>query len=227
VPDFFIFVSAIEGSRWRQQIITNGSCAQVITFADKTNLPLQAANRKGCYDEVYRLYVLNMKKESNNQLLTAAHNDFARGLSRYANSKVHSTVLGDDLVQATFMKAWLYLQKSGKIDLMRAFLYHVLNNLIVDEYRKKKMSSLDLLADHGFDPEALNPENILNTIDGKTLAALIQKLPEKYRSAITMRYTNDLSLKEMSVLANTSENTMSVRVFRGLAQLKILSLASV
>ena len=71
-----------------------------------------------------------MGKLSNNQILTEAHRDYSRGLSRYANLKVNNTELSYDLVQDTFMKTWLYLQRSGKIDLMRAFLYHVLNRLI-------------------------------------------------------------------------------------------------
>lgn len=164
-----------------------------------------------------------MIKESNSQVLTRAHDDFSRGLSRYAHLKIYDIATGDDLVQTTFMKTWQYLQKTGKIELMRAFLYHVLNLLIIDEYRKKKTVSLDLLTEEGLELEAINSENIYNVIDGKALALLIQKLPEKYRSAITMRYTNDLSLKEMSVITNKSQNTMSVQVHRGLAKLRLLS----
>jgi len=166
-----------------------------------------------------------MTKESNNQVLTQAHDDFSRGLSRYAHLKIYDIATGDDLVQTTFMKTWQYLQKTGKIELMRSFLYHVLNLLIIDEYRKKKTVSLDLLTEEGLELEAINSENIYNVIDGKALALLIQKLPEKYRSAITMRYTNDLSLKEMSVITNKSQNTMSVQVHRGLTKLRALSLA--
>ena len=163
-----------------------------------------------------------MIKKSNGQLLTDAHRDFSRGLSRYANLKVSNTALSDDLVQTTFMKTWLFLQKTGKIELMRAFLYHVLNNLIVDEYRKKKAVSLDLLAEDGFELKAINSENIFNLIDGKALALLIEKLPIKYRVAINMRYVEELSLKEMSVKTKESTNSMSVRVHRGLVKLRVL-----
>ena len=108
---------------------------------------------------------------------------------------------------------------------MRAFLYHVLNRLIIDEYRKKRTVSLDLLAEDGLELEAINSENIFNVIDGKSLALLIQKLPDKYRIAISMRYTQELSLKEMSVITRKSQNTMSVQVHRGLTKLRALSLA--
>jgi RNA polymerase sigma-70 factor (ECF subfamily) len=164
-----------------------------------------------------------MKKPSNNQILTDAHHDFARGLSRYAHLKISDLALGDDLVQSTFMKTWLYLQKTGKIDLMRAFLYHVLNGLIVDEYRKHKAVSLDALSEAGLELEAVHSENLFNVIDAKALTLLIEKLPAKYRRAINMRYREELSLKEMSARTHESQNAMSVQVHRGLAKLRLLS----
>ena len=166
-----------------------------------------------------------VKKTTNNQVLTEAHHDFSRGLVRYANLKVSNAALSDDLVQTTYMKTWLYLQNTGKIDLMRAFLYHALNGLIIDEYRKKKAISLDLLTERGLELEAINSENIYNIIDGKTLAALIKKLPAKYRIMITMRFMKELSLKEMSTATHQSQNAVSVQIHRGLIMLKALSIA--
>lgn len=167
-----------------------------------------------------------MAKTSNNRILTDAHRDFSRGLSRYANLKVDNAALSEDLVQDTFMKTWLYLKKTGKIDLMRAFLYHVLNRLIIDEYRKKKAVSLDLLTENGLELKAIKSENIFNVVDGKALMLLIEKLPEKYRSVITMRYVEELSLKEMSSITRQTQNAMSVQVHRGLVKLKLLSLGT-
>ena len=163
-----------------------------------------------------------MQKQSNSQILIEAHHDFSRGLSKYAHLKISDSALSEDLVQATFMKTWVYLQKTGKIELMRAFLYHVLNRLIIDEYRKHKAISLDLLSDGGFELATIKSENLFNIIDGKTLVALIVKLPEKYRNVINMRFISELSLKEMSFITAESQNAMSVQVHRGLAKLKVL-----
>lgn len=164
-----------------------------------------------------------MLRPSKNQVLTKAHLDFSQGLSRYAHLKISNPAVGDDLVQTTFMKTWIYLQKTGKIDLMRAFLYHVLNGLIVDEYRKNKPLSLDLLTEKGLELKAIRSENLFNLIDAKSLIALIEKLPDRYRQAITMRYIKELSLKEMSVITHQSQNAMSVQVHRGLVKLRALS----
>jgi RNA polymerase sigma-70 factor (ECF subfamily) len=105
---------------------------------------------------------------------------------------------------------------------MRAFLYHALNGLIIDEYRKQKPISLDALTEGGLELEAINSENIFNIIDGKALTLLIKKLPEKYRSVITMRFVEELTLKEISAIAHQSQNTTSAQVHRSLFKLKML-----
>ena len=46
-------------------------------------------------------------------------------------------------MQDTFCKSWDYIQKGGEVRNYKPFLYRILNNLIIDEYRKKKSVSLD------------------------------------------------------------------------------------
>ena len=155
-------------------------------------------------------------------LLTAAHNDFAKGLNVHAFFKVHDQATGQDLVQDTFIKTWAYLVKGGKIDTMKGFLYHILNHLIIDEYRKHKASSLDVLLEKGFEPSTGDFARVFDIIDGKAAALLIQRLPEKYRLIMRMRYLQDFTLEEMAVITGQSKNTMAVQTHRGLEKLKLL-----
>lgn len=165
---------------------------------------------------------LKRQEAQRQKVLSTAHNDFAKGLNAHAFFKIHNHATGEDLVQDTFMKTWSYLVKGGKIDVMKAFLYHVLNNLIVDEYRKRKTSSLDVLLEKGFEPGKDHSERLFNVLDGKAAVLLIQKLPERYRKVMRMRYVQDLTLAEMSLITGQSKNTMAVQVHRGLEKLKLL-----
>jgi len=156
--------------------------------------------------------------------LTLAHTDYNKALNAYAFYKVSDHALGQDLVQDTFVKTWSYLVKNGKIDGMRAFLYHVLNNLIVDEYRKKKYknTSLEVLMEKGFSPATGDTGRLFDVLDGEKAVLFIKYLPEMYQQVMQMRYVQDLSLKEMSVLTGQSENTLSVRIHRGVQKLRLL-----
>lgn len=168
---------------------------------------------------------MNKKQENDRQEeLTVAHTDYNKALNAYAFFKVNDRALGQDLVQDTFMKTWNYLIKNGKIEGMKAFLYHVLNNLIVDEYRKKKhkQSSLELLMEKGFSPHTDESGRLANIFDGRKAILLIQYLPIVYQKVIRMRYVQELSLKEISILTGQSENAISVRVHCGIQKLKLL-----
>ena len=154
--------------------------------------------------------------------LSTAYVDYAKDLNKHSFFKVHDLALSEDLVQDTFSKTWAYLVKGGEIDLMRAFLYHTLNCLIIDEYRKKKPASLDALVEQGFEPGMLDTEEMINKLDGKTAFLLIQQLPEKYQKIIKMRFAQSLTLAEMALITGQSKNAMAVQVHRGLEKLKVL-----
>jgi RNA polymerase sigma-70 factor, ECF subfamily len=154
--------------------------------------------------------------------MTTAHSDYDKRLNARAYFKTHDQIISGDLVQDTFIKTWNYLRKGGKIYLMKAFLYHVLNGLIIDQYRKRKNISLDILLEKGFELSSNEPERTINISDGKKAILLIQLLPEKYKKLMRMRYIQDLSLKEISLITGQTTNTIAVQVHRGLAKIKLL-----
>ena len=112
--------------------------------------------------------------------------------------------------------------KGGKIDVMKAFLYHVLNHLIVDEYRKHKTTSLDVLVEKGLEPIVNDSGRLSNILDEKATLLLIQHLSEKYQKVMRMRYVRDMSLEEISLITGQSKNSIAVQTHRGLEKLKLL-----
>ena len=169
----------------------------------------------------------NLSEEEENDRrgeLSHAHEDYNKALNAYAFFKVSDHALGQDLVQDTFMKAWNYLVKNGKIDGMKSFLYHILNNLIVDEYRKKKHkpASLEILMEKGFCPHNGEAGRLINILDGEKAILFIKRLPVPYQKVMKMRFIQELSLKEISLLTGQTENAISVRVHRGVQKLKLL-----
>jgi DNA-directed RNA polymerase specialized sigma24 family protein len=62
----------------------------------------------------------------------------------------------------------------------------------------------------------------MNILDGKKAITLIQKLPLKYQKIMRMKYVQDLSLKEMSLITGQSKNALAVQMHRGLEKLKLL-----
>ncbi len=165
---------------------------------------------------------MTTNQEKQHAVLTVAHHDYEKGLNLRALFKTRDRAMSEDLVQDTFMKTWKYLVRGGKIDVMKAFLYHVLNNLIIDQYRKNKTVSLDVLMEKGLEPSIDDSDSMLNAFDGKAALFLIQRLPLAYQKVLRMRYVQDLSLKEISLITGQTRNAVAVQVHRGLEKLKLL-----
>lgn len=156
-----------------------------------------------------------------------AFDEYNDALFRHAYMRINDREKAIDIVHDTFTKVWLYIRKGYEIDTFRPFLYKVLNNLIIDEYRKKKEVSLDALlevdgVDEGsFDDLSENTvEALAATIDGKKAFDLIAELPVQYREVIIYRFVDQLGPREISELIEESENVISVRIHRGLKLLR-------
>lgn len=162
--------------------------------------------------------------EQKEEVLTLAHENFYKGLKSYASFKVNNPALSEELVQDTFIKTWSYLAKGGEIIKMKAFLYHVLNGLIIDEYRKQKAFSLDVLIENGYELTFEEEEEgkIADAFDGKVALSLIPELPKAYQKIMRMRYIQDLSLAEIAVLSCKTKNSAAVQAHRGLEKIKEL-----
>jgi RNA polymerase sigma factor (sigma-70 family) len=151
-------------------------------------------------------------------------------LFRHASIRLSDRERALELTQECFMKVWQYAQKGEVIQDLRPFLYRTLRNLIIDEYRKHKASSLEALAVQAnaqvedlLQPDESNTlEAAVGRHEGKRALAALQELQEPYRESITLRYVDGLSPREIAQLVGESENVVSVRVHRGLKKLRAL-----
>ncbi len=170
---------------------------------------------------------MTKKQQRLHALLSEAYETHAKSLRKHAIFKLNNIPLADDLVQETFFKAWKYLLRQGEIEMMHAFLYHVLDGLIIDQYRKakRKVVSLDVLLESGYEPCAIDYEREYNVFDGKEAFQLTKQLSSHYQEVLTMRYMKGLSLGEMAEITGQSKNTMAVQTHRGLGKLRELYFA--
>lgn len=149
-----------------------------------------------------------------------AYDMYADAIFRHCYFRVFDRERGKDLMQETFMRAWEYISKGEQVQNMRAFLYRIANNLIVDEARKKKESSLEALQEDGFDPSTDDTQHWKNRIDRDRILDCLGSIDEHYRNILVMRFVNDLSPSEIAEITGESANTISVRIYRGLKQLR-------
>lgn len=154
----------------------------------------------------------------------AAYDEYADALFRHCLLRIRDRETAKDIVQETFSRAWLYLSEGKEISYMRAFLYRVANNLIVDTVRKRRTSSLDsMMEEDGFEPEDEMAENPADRPASREALKLLASLDDIYQSVISMRYLEEMSPKEIASELGVSENVVSVRIHRGLERLRELA----
>ena len=152
----------------------------------------------------------------------SAYDTYSDAIFRYSLFRLSDRERALDLTQEVFMKVWKYLAGGGTILNMQAFLYTTARNLVVDEYRHRKpQESLDTLTEEtGFEPSFDDTSRLIDSLDGREAVALLGQIPETYGDVLFMRFVQELSLKEMSEVLGETENTIAVRVHRGLSKLK-------
>ena len=159
-----------------------------------------------------------------------AYDQHADAIFRHCCLRVYDRELAKDLMQETFMKAWKYYSepaegepKKREIENLKALLYKIATNLIIDHSRRpssKQSTSLEDLMEAGFEPGEDKSDKLKDELDAKDALKILDNIKEDYREVLVLRYFNDLSLKQTAEALGISENLVSVRLNRALQELK-------
>jgi RNA polymerase sigma factor (sigma-70 family) len=146
------------------------------------------------------------------------HMDAAYNFARYLAC---DTVAAEDIVQAAFLRA---LRGFGSFrgEAPKAWLFAIVRNCFLDSVRAgRDTAALDNEADEGAVEESGGvdhdtPEAILSRKrDAQRLRETIESLPEPFREAIVLRELEELSYREIAMIAGVPIGTVMSRLARG------------
>jgi RNA polymerase sigma-70 factor (ECF subfamily) len=134
----------------------------------------------------------------------------------------------DDLVQETWLRV---LERGSSYDGHSRFepwLFRIARNLAVDDLRKRRPFSLDSTQSGEWDAAAPSlastaPSPFLlaaRSEDAQRLANSMQTLDPAYREALVLRFQEELSLQEISIVVEAPVSTVASRIYRALAILR-------
>ena len=141
----------------------------------------------------------------------------------------------EDLVAETATKAWCALDSLEDRARFRPWIFRILHNCYISDYRKKTVrpteAAYDELATASDDSEIAglliqqpdeflnwwaNPEQeVINQLLGKDLQAAIESLPEPFRVVVVLINVEGLSYDEAAEALGTSPGTVRSRMNRG------------
>jgi len=133
----------------------------------------------------------------------------------------------EDLVQETYFKAYKYYDKFEEGTNLKAWLFKILKNTFINNYRKKKLEprSVDFAeiedsferivrrdnSEAPADPEA---EFFTGVLDDDVRKAL-ESLPYDYRMVVILADLEDFSYKQIADILDCPVGTVMSRLYRG------------
>lgn len=130
-----------------------------------------------------------------------------------------------DISQEAFLRAYTNIER---FDIERKFstwIFRIATNVAIDRLRKKKPDFYLQEEVRGADGLTFEsqlaaneelPEDQVVTLElQEWVQAEINQLPPKYRTAIILKYIEDLSLKEISDILDMPVSTVKTRIHRG------------
>lgn len=160
--------------------------------------------------------------QSKEQQFIDAYDEHSDAIFRFCYSKTSHRDQALDLMQDTFTRVWKYIADGNEVDNIRALLYAIARNLIIDFYRKKTEISLDILIEEGNIPEAPESIHAFDRADARVALDLIQRLDPEHRDILLLRFVEELGPKEIAHILDERENVVSVRIHRAIKKLKTL-----
>lgn len=154
-------------------------------------------------------------------IFTEAYDEYADAIFRHCYFRLLNRERAKELMQDAFLKTWEYLKGGHDIENIRAFLYKVANNLIIDHVRKKKEMSLDALMEQGFDPGVDGAHDMAVRVDEWKILETMSQLEPTQRDVLIMRHIDGLQPAEIAAITGESANVISVRIHRATEKLRI------
>jgi len=133
---------------------------------------------------------------------------------RYLLSLCHEHHLAEDVMQETFLRAYLYLEDCPA-EKIKPWLFRVARNALVDVMRKSKWSQprerefFDSVAD-GPRPE----EEFLRSEQLREIWRVVDSLPDRQRQAIVLVDFNGLSYEEAAAVMDITPGYFKLLLFR-------------
>lgn len=149
-----------------------------------------------------------------------AYDSYADEIFRFCVLKVSNRELANDLTQEVFMRYWQALREGTRMRNERAFLYTLARNLVIDWYRRKKETSLDMLTEEGIEFGTEDHRQIRFEAEAQEVLAVIHQLDEPSRDALLMRYVEGFTPKEIAAVTGETANAISVRINRAVKKVQ-------
>jgi RNA polymerase sigma-70 factor (ECF subfamily) len=152
-------------------------------------------------------------------------------LMRYLLYLTGNREMAEDLFQEVWMRVLVRGAQYNGNARFETWLFTIARNLVIDQRRKRTMSSLDELVEGAseddramsFEIAADEPtpfDHFSRMENRERIAAALLQLDTLHREVLVLRFHEELSLEEIAKVTQAHLSTVKSRLYRGLAMIK-------
>lgn len=176
----------------------------------------------------YLLFRLKTKRDP--EAFARIYDRHVEAIYRFVFFKLSSKEEAEDITAETFTKAWNYLSQNHKVLNIKALLYRIARNLVIDSFRHKNSLSQEIVVTNSGDETSNILEELSDKghdkkiIEARADFALIikqlDKLKDDYRDILMLRLLDDLPFNIIAEILEKKSGHVRVIYHRALKALK-------
>jgi len=180
-------------------------------------------------DDLEEKLILERAQKGDKEAFAEIYDFYVVKIFRFIYLKTNSKETAEDLTSEVFLKSWKYIRESGRkkvrIDKIGSFLYKVARNTIIDFYRKRQNSVVEVEIDEERDGKIEDDrQDILAQINAKQeveeLMKALGQLKDEYQEVIILRYVEGLSTSQVAEITGKNEGALRVLLHRAVKSLE-------
>ena len=169
-----------------------------------------------------KFLLFRIRRNGDERAFGELYDAYEERMHRYLLYKLPQGADAEDLVTEIFLRVWSYI-KNAQVDQFSALLYRVARNLIAEYYQRRSRQLEQAPMEEGMDVADENPdqeETLTLEMSVENVKLCLPKLKDEYRDVLIMRYLDELSVREVSLALEKSENAVRITTHRALKAIR-------
>jgi RNA polymerase sigma-70 factor, ECF subfamily len=171
-----------------------------------------------------KILLYRIRKNKDPEAYGQIYDIYVKQIYRFVYYKISNHEEAEDLTSEVFLKAWNYLNEGNEIKNIKALLYQLARNLVIDLYRKRsshreiKIEQIEIIQS----PDESNEKRLEDKLEHQKIVKNLDKLKNEYKEVIILKYIEGLKTSEIAKIMNKSRASVRVLSHRALKKLKFI-----
>jgi RNA polymerase sigma-70 factor (ECF subfamily) len=163
--------------------------------------------------------IVEKVRRSNNELYAEIIKRYQTKLIRYAEYFTKNKQIAEDVVQESFIKAYIDLNGFNTKKKFSSWIYRIVHNIALNELKKRNRQKQIIHEEHKDEKIHIEDEYIKKELQKKTYMCL-EQMPFMYSEPLTLYFLEEKSYDEISDILRISAGTVATRINRAKAIMK-------